>query len=282
LAPKTLLCATDIKYDAAGAASCGGVSSFNSVLAGLRVGPVSYLNAKPLIWGLNSTLLQTDVPAALSQKFFASLLDVALLPVFDILLAGGAAIVDNVGIACRGEVYSVIVASRRSFSQTREIYLDPASRTSVALLRVLVAEYYPGGPRIMESPRIPKDGARLLIGDAAIEFRRQNGSAWRYHDLGLLWKEHTGLPFVFAVWAISQRVSPSVCDALRAIKTEGLAARREIASRELDPEFAYHYLTRHIRYDVGAEEKIGIRRFESLARRHGMLPNTEAAKLDFR
>jgi len=258
------------------------VSSFDSALAGLRIGPVSYLNAKPLIWGLNPALLETDVPAELSRKFFASKLDVALLPVFEILRAGGAAIVDDVGIACRGEVYSVIVASRTTFARSGTIYLDPASRSSVALLRVLVAEYYPGGPLISGSQRIPRDGARLLIGDAAIEFRRRNGAAWRYHDLGLLWEKHTRLPFVFAVWAISSRASPSVFDALRAIKAEGLAARKQIASQEPDPEFAHSYLTRHIRYDVGTDEKKGIRRFESLARRHGLLPNAEPAKLDFR
>jgi chorismate dehydratase len=258
------------------------VSPFARALSGLRIGPVSYLNAKPLIWGLNSNLLENDVPAALSRKFFASELDVALLPVFDILCAGGSRIVDNTGIACDGEVYSVVVASHTSFSKTGKIHLDPASRSSAALLRVLLAEYYPGGPTIAEREEMPNEGARLLIGDAAIEFRRRNGPAWRYHDLGLLWKIHTGLPFVFAVWAVSERASPSAFEALRAVKAQGLAARREIASREADPEFAYHYLTRHIRYDVGTGEKAGIRRFESLAQRHGVLANTGPAKLDLR
>lgn len=253
-----------------------------SALSGLRIGPVSYLNAKPLIWGLDPALLKTDVPAGLSKKFFASEVDVALLPVFEILRAGGSTIVDDVGIACDGEVYSVVVASRTSFSESGEIHLDPASRSSAALLRVLLAEYYPGGPAIAEQTEVPRDGARLLIGDAAIAFRRRNGPAWQYHDLGLLWKVHTGLPFVFAVWAVSQRASPAVFDALRAVKAEGLAARREIASREADPDFAYHYLTGHIRYDVGAGEKVGIRRFEILAQRHGLLPDTGPAKLDFR
>jgi chorismate dehydratase len=120
-----------------------------------------------------------------------------------------------------------------------------------------------------------------LIGDAAIEFRRQNGTAWHYHDLGLLWHQHTGLPFVFAVWAVSARTSRSVSDALRGIKAEGLAAREQIALREPDPHFALHYLTNHIRYDIGNAEKIAIRQFESLSRRHGVLPQGEPADLDF-
>jgi chorismate dehydratase len=257
------------------------VSSIDSALAGLRIGPVSYLNAKPLIWGLNPALLETDVPAELSRKFFAGSLDVALLPVFEILRAGGTRIVDDVAIACRGEVYSVIVASRTTFAGSGTIYLDPASRSSAALLRVLVAEYYPEGPLIVGGETIPENGARLLIGDAAIEFRRRNGAAWRYHDLGLLWQRHTGLPFVFAVWAVSERASPSVFRALRGVKARGLAARKQIAQQEPDSDFALRYLTNYIRYDVGSEEKMGIRRFENLSRRHGVLLPAEPAKLDF-
>jgi predicted solute-binding protein len=258
------------------------VSSVCSALSGLRIGPVPYLNARPLVWGLEPALLKTDVPAALSRKFFASELDVALLPVFEVLRGGGSTIVDNVGIACDGEVYSVMVASRTSFVESKQIHLDPASRSSTALLRVLLAEFYPGGPAIVEQGDAPADGARLLIGDAAIAFRKRHGSTWSYHDLGSLWKAHTGMPFVFAVWAVSKRANSSVCDALRNVKAEGLAARKEIASREADPEFAYRYLTRFIRYDVGAAEKSSIRHFENLAQRRGLLSKTKSAALDFR
>jgi hypothetical protein len=73
-----------------------------------------------------------------------------------------------------------------------------------------------------------------------------------------------------------------VFDALRAVKAAGLAARGEIALQEADPEFAYHYLTRHIRYEVGPNEKTAIRRFESLAQRHGLLPPRGRAALNFR
>jgi chorismate dehydratase len=253
-----------------------------SALSGLRIGPVSYLNAKPLIWGLNSNLLQTDVPAALSEQFFAGKLDIALLPVVDVLRADAVWIVDNVGIACDGEVFSVVVASPTSFLETGKIYLDPASRSSTALLRVLLNAFYPGGPQIVEGEEMPADGARLLIGDSAIAFRRCKRSTWQYHDLGWLWKVHTGLPFVFAVWAVARGASPSVFEALRGVKAAGLAARREIAAREFDPAFAYTYLTKHIRYDIGSDEKAGLRHFERLAKRHGILPDTPPAKLDFR
>ncbi|MFZ0709474.1 MAG: menaquinone biosynthesis protein [Terrimicrobiaceae bacterium] len=257
------------------------MSSYDSALAGLRIGPVPYLNAKPLIWGLSPALLDMNVPAELSRKFFAEGLDVALLPVYEILRAGRGRIADDVAIACQGEVYSVIVASRTTFAESGTIYLDPASRSSTALLRVLVAEFYPQGPSIARDKAIPENAARLLIGDAAIEFRRKNGTAWRYHDLGLLWQQHTGLPFVFAVWAVSERARPSVFDTLRLIKAEGLAARKQIAQREPNPDFALRYLTNHIRYDMGGAEKMAIRRFERLSRLHSILPLAERANLEF-
>jgi chorismate dehydratase len=259
------------------------VSSYHSALAGLRIGPVPYLNAKPLIWGLNPSLLETDVPSELSRKFFAGQLDVALLPLFEVLRVGGARVVDDVAIACRGAVHSVIVASRTSFAKSGTIYLDPASRSSSALLRVLVAEFYPGGPTVAcGGEAIPEDGARLLIGDGAIDFRRRHGTPWNYHDLGLLWQNHTELPFVFAVWAVSEGASPRVFDTLRSVKADGLAARKQIALSHPDPDFAFRYLTECIHYDLGSKEKSGIRRFESLSRRHGVLPDAEPANLDFR
>lgn len=255
-----------------------------TALKGLRIGPVSYLNTKPLIRGLDPATLHAAVPAQLAEKFFAGELDAALLPMFEILRAGGGTLVDNVAIACEGEVYSVIVASRTDFAGTERIHLDPASRSSSALLRVLLAEFYPEGPEIAEEKKIPADAARLLIGDAAIKFRQQNGDAWQYHDLGKLWEEHTGLPFVFAAWivALPANKKPAVFKAFRALKERGLAEREAIAAEQPDPAFALKYLTDYIRYDLGPEEKRAIRLFETLARQHGVLPLADLARLEFK
>ena len=101
-----------------------------SPLAGLRIGAVSYLNTKPLIRSLADEPLILDVPARLAESFYRGELDVALLPIFEVLRNGGGEVVDDVAIACRGEVYSVIVASRTAFADCETIYLDPSSRTS--------------------------------------------------------------------------------------------------------------------------------------------------------
>lgn len=255
-----------------------------ATLKGLRIGPVSYLNTKPLIHGLDPQALHADVPARLAEKFFFGDLDAALLPMFEILRAGGGTIVDNVAIACEGEVYSVIVAAPCELEGVDQIYLDPASRSSVALLRVLLAEFYPDGPKIAEGTDIPADAARLLIGDAAIQFRREKGDTWTYHDLGQLWEKHTGLPFVFAAWIIApaHRKKPTIFKAFRTLKEEGLAAREQIAATQPDPAFALKYLTDYIRYDLGPEEKRAIRLFETLARQHGVLPLGDLAMLTFK
>lgn len=240
-------------------------------LAGLRIGAVSYLNTKPLIHSLESRALTLEVPARLAARFLAGELDAALLPVFAILEAGCGCLVDDVAIACRGEVFSVVVASQGEFSDAKEIYLDPSSRSSSALLRVLSAEFYPGCHRLLESAAIPEGAARLLIGDPAIAFRRHHGATWNYHDLGSLWLRHTGLPFVFAVWALATE-NKLVGDAFRAAKEVGLQAREEIAASCDDPEFVSHYLSAYIQFGLGLEEKKGLKRFETLARRHGVLP----------
>jgi len=255
-----------------------------SALSGLRIGPVSYLNTKPLIWGIDRAILAPDVPSALARKFYGGELDAALLPVFEVLRAGGGLLVDDVAIACDGEVYSVIVASRSDFPDCGAIHLDPASRSSAALLRVLLAEFFPGGPVVTEATEIPADGARLLIGDAAMQFRAQAGKGWQYHDLGGLWKACTGLPFVFAVWAVSERTgaAAAIFDAFRTLKAGGLLARKEIAAAEADPDFAFRYLTQWIRYDLGGPEKRALRLYETLCRRHGLLPPGEPADLQFR
>lgn len=250
-----------------------------SALSGLRIGAVSYLNTKPLIRDAETENLILDVPARLADAFFAGSLEVALLPLFEILRRGVGRVVDNVAIACDGPVFSVVVASRRPFSACETIWLDPSSRSSAALLKVLIAEFYPG-LRVREGAA-PAGEARLLIGDPAIDFHRALPHGWQCHDLGALWREHTGLPFVFAVWALSPRVADGreVAEMLRAWKRDGLAERETIASGEPDPAFALDYLTRCIRYDIGAAERSAIGLFGQLSARHGLIDR--AGELEF-
>jgi chorismate dehydratase len=238
---------------------------------GLRVGAVSYLNTRPLIDGLDRAALVLDVPARLAGAFFSGSLDVALLPVFEVLRHGGGPVVDNIAIACDGPVFSVLVGSPAPLAATTEVFLDPSSRSSAALLRVLAAEHFPDLV-VREGAPGPAD-ARLLIGDPAIAFHRNLPPGWQVTDLGALWREKTGLPFVFAVWTLRPGLvqAAAVSAALREAKAAGLARRDKIAAGEADPEFARRYLGTFIRYDLGPREKVAMGTFAQLALRHGLL-----------
>src|SRR3954451_22145665 len=111
----------------------------------LRVGSVSFLNAKPLIYGLESASdveLSLAVPSRLLEGLRSAALDVALLPVIDYQRMPGLRVVPSGGIACDGETLTVRLFSRRPVEQIRRLACDADSHTSVALARVILAERY--------------------------------------------------------------------------------------------------------------------------------------------
>jgi predicted solute-binding protein len=240
-------------------------------MRGWRLGSVPYLNARPLIHGIgNGILLET--PSRLAARFAAGHLDAALLPAYEALAGRRAVIVDDVAIACRGEVFSVFLAHREPLEAIESIALDPASRTSAHLLRCLLAEFYALTPACTDAVTHPGQ-ARLIIGDPAIDFRRAHPDGdWQYLDLGAEWLRQTGLPFVFAFWVINAAAPDPerLAAGLRAVKHAGLAARESIAAASADPAFALTYLTGHIRYDLRDPEKAALRLFSRLLRAHGL------------
>lgn len=243
----------------------------NDVLARVRIGSVPYLNARPLIEGLGGRVT-LDVPARLAERFAAGELDVALVPTFEAVERDCATVADDIAIACRGEVFSVFLAHREPLAEITSVALDPASHTSSHLLQVLLAEFHGLEPDYAERPESDEQ-ARLLIGDAALAFRRAHGGDWSFLDLGAEWMRCTGLPFVFACWVFRDGVAdaPEIAAALREVKRAGLAARPRIAATEADPAFALRYLTDFIRFDLGEEEKRAVALFAALLRKHGLV-----------
>jgi chorismate dehydratase len=251
------------------------LAAAEAILRRHRVGCVPYLNAKPLIHGIEHVELLP--PSELSDRFLAGAYDVALLPTYELLRVGAARLVDGAAIACRGRVFSVILAHRGELAEIERVALDPASRTSVNLLRLLFAEFYELRPAFVETPE-DDSMARLIIGDAAMTFRAAHPEGWRFLDLGQAWWRFTGLPFVFACWALTQKCAEpaALADALRTVQSHGMAARKAIAAQCSDPSFAYRYLTRFVRFDMAAEEKRAIALFSRLLRKHGLLdPDVE-------
>ena len=250
----------------------------------LRVGSVSFLNAKPLIYGLDTTPgvdLQLDVPSRLLGGLEGGRFDVALLPVIDYQRLPGLRVLTAGGIGCDGPTLTVRLFSRTAFEQTRILACDTDSHTSVALARVIFAERFGIRPEFVDLPAghaAPSDAAQLLIGDKVI----CDGPAGLPHqlDLGEAWKDLTGLPFVFALWtarpALGAAALGSLSAQLERAKALGLQNVEEVLSRYAEPrgwprDTARQYLREYLNFDIGPRQLQAIRLFHELAAKHGAI-----------
>lgn len=235
-----------------------------------RVGCVPYLNARPLLEGLPFPVRKL-VPAELHDVFLAGELDVALLSSIDVISKVQADVVDGVSISSKGDVYSVVLAYEGELEDLTRVALDPASHTSNALLRIVLEEFHGITAEYVQLLDKEADSTPvLMIGDRAIGSRKRTSHApVRYLDLGGEWYRKTGLPFVFALWELRQEFTEKsyLSAAIRKAKSRGTSEISKIAALEEDPIFAEDYLRNHIRYELGDEEKRGLRLFgDSLQR----------------
>lgn len=244
----------------------------------LRIGCVKYLNARPLIYGWPGEVV-FDHPSALCERLASGLLDVALVSSFEFLRNPVYTLVDGVSIASRGPVHSVFVAHAGELAEIEEIEVDPASQTSVNLLRCLMAENGMSPKFVIRSrliqraltPRL----AKFFIGDQAIRFRDESAGTFQFWDLGEEWQKRTQLPFVYALWLIRPEVpSPkAIADSLRACRDNNLREFDVLiaAEKEFSPEFCQYYLRECLSYQLGAQEKEGLSTFRKLCEKHGIL-----------
>jgi chorismate dehydratase len=199
----------------------------------LRIGAVSYLNTKPLVYRfgeLNPAIdLMFDLPSRLADRLADGELDVALIPSIEYLRHPQYTIVSTACIACRGPVLSVKLLSRKPMHQVRSLALDEGSRTSSVLARVLLHARYGIQPRLELLPvsagiHESAADAILLIGDRAIHTPTGRfAEAW---DLGDQWCRWSELPFVFAMWIARSGVDVSSVESL-------LDAARDLGVRHL-------------------------------------------------
>src|SRR5436309_1024527 len=241
-------------------------------LAPFRVGSVSYLNAVPLTRGLEAEVVFAT-PSKLAELLQRDELDAALVSVTEVLFKDRYDVLDGIAIASLGEVKSVLLAHREPLSQAREVFCDTASLTSIQLLRVLLAER---GITADFKPLPSYDFAALpdyalLIGDPALDLLQAPGQheIW---DLGAAWYEMTKLPFVYAVWALRRGLDTSALRRqLREARDFGLDTLDFIirGRTEYDYDFRNDYLSWHIHYHLGADEKRGLARFAELLRKNG-------------
>jgi chorismate dehydratase len=251
----------------------------------VRVGAVNYLNAKPLVERLSEFAprieLSFALPSRLADQLARGDIDVGLIPVVEYFRGDGYTHVPGIAIGSRGPVLSVTLFSRVPWADIRSVSLDEGSRTSAALTQILLRQRYGVRPRVetlpIDAPAVDlATDAVLLIGDRAM---RACLSGYRHaYDLGKEWADWTGLPFVYALWAVRPGVNLGDAEAaFHAAKDAGRAAAGAIAQREapglgLDPGFCRRYLETVIHYDLGPRELAGMARFQELAAELGLVP----------
>jgi chorismate dehydratase len=246
--------------------------------AAIRIGAVNYLNSKPLIHDLEklapSAILTLDLPSRLAEQLEAGEIDVGLIPVIEYFRTGAYSVVPNIAIVSHGPVLSVTMFSRRPWKEIRKLALDVGSRTSAALAQILLWKRYGVEPELapLTVDRAAEDvdaDAVLLIGDRAM--RACLPGFDHAYDLGAEWQEWTGLPFVYAFWAVRTGVDLGpVEEALHKAKRRGREEAGRIAQREaaklgLDAGYCRRYLTNIIHFDMGPREQAGLHHYYMLA-----------------
>lgn len=219
----------------------------------MKIGCVPYGHAKPFSGAWAGGEVVWDHPKQLVERLRSGEVDVALVPVWEVLTNPGYRVIDGVGVGSRGEVRSVAVFHDQALAECRSIVLTKHSMTSVQLWRLLAREMLKLKIQEGESGE-----ARLLIGDEALmEWRKRKGHG--VTDLGREWWEWTGKPFVFAVWAVGPKAKVEVrkLDQFRQACRAGIERRGDWAEGEEERD----YLTRCIQYGLGQAEKEGMGEF---------------------
>ena len=233
----------------------------------IRVGAVSYLNTKPLIYGFEQGMMKDEIdlvmdyPSKIATMLMNDEIDVGLVPVSIIPELKEHYIISDYCISCDGEVGSVGLFSDVPLSKIQKILLDYQSHTSVELLKVLIKEFWKIDPVIEMTSydyqrEIKGTTAGLVIGDRAFEQRKIS----RYmFDLGLEWKKFTGLPFVFAAWVSNKKLEKSFIESFNKATGAGLQNIDEIVAKNPFTLFDLKaYYTSYINYILDEDKKKGI------------------------
>lgn len=255
----------------------------------LVVAGVSYLNARPILDPLERQpyrqrfAVERAVPSEVARRVAEGEAALGLLPVAAAATLGDIRFVRGIGIGARGPVRSVLLVSECPVPQVETVELDLSSRTSVVLVRLLLAWLCDREPRYVgraysaeRGPNVRGTTASLIIGDAALALEGRYPYAL---DLGQAWLAWTGLPFVFAAFGARAGTHITATDqhALQRALAEGLRDRPAIAVDHaqrtgIDATTTHAYLTEAIRYEFGDDELRGLELFYAKAATAGLLP----------
>jgi chorismate dehydratase len=251
----------------------------------LRLGAVSYLNTKPLVYSLDAFPdqfhVRFDVPSKCAALLHDNKVDLGLIPAIEYLV-DEYRIVTDISIASDGPVATVAVFTRKDMRDVKSLALDLSSRTSVALTRVLCAKHWRIAPALTPAEpdleaMLSHADAALLIGDPAFDVDPAGHGVTKI-DLGAEWKAMTGLPFVYAMWVGRPgAATPAQCEALQHARNRGVAHLDGIArvagggNADLERR-SLVYLRDNLKYNLGEREMAGLRRFLELAVELKLMP----------
>jgi chorismate dehydratase len=240
----------------------------------IQVGAVSYLNTKPLLWGIERSpeLMQqieliTDFPSKIAAQLLNDEIDIGLVPVAIVPQMKEYYIDSNYCIGADGDVVSVCLFSDVELGKVEKILLDYQSKTSVNLCRVLLKNYWKknipvedAGPGFID--RIKGTTAAVLIGNRALQQRKHS----KYiYDLAGEWKKFTGLPFIFAAWIANKKLPAGFIELFNKKNAEGLNnIEAVIAANNCDYYDLHTYFTKNISYEVTDEKRKAMDLFLSL------------------
>jgi chorismate dehydratase len=251
-----------------------------------RLAASSYLNSAPLIWSFlygphrGSVDFVEAVPARCAQLLAEASVEGALVPVIEYQRIAGGLLVPDVCVGSRKEVLSVVLVSKnKRLEEIRSIALDESSRTSATLVRIIFREFLECEPEwTTRAPNLEemleKNDAALIIGDPGMGFRRQGLNVW---DMASLWREHTGLGFVFAMWMVrDEAVERARAADFAAARDEGVSHIEEIVRSYQDKipmsvAELRNYLTENIVFSVDESMEKGLRLYFDLAFKHKLI-----------
>jgi chorismate dehydratase len=240
----------------------------------IRISAVSYINTKPFLHGLelssvrNKILLTQETPAQCAQKLLSNEIDIGLVPVAVIPLLKNPQIVSPFCIGSNGKVKTVCLFSEVPVEEINTVYLDYQSRTSVLLVQVLMKEYWKKEITFLpalegyEINTIKNNIAAVIIGDRAIA----NLGKYKYeYDLSEVWKQHTGLPFVFAAWVSNKMIEQDFLDDFNAALQIGLSNRSQLLKEyeryDSDVFSVKEYWNTNIQYELDDDKKQALELF---------------------
>jgi len=247
----------------------------------IRVGAVSYLNTKPLLYGIenspviNEISLITEYPARIAEMLLLDEIDIGLVPVSIIPQMKEYHINTRYCIGSDGPVASVCLFSEVPVQDIRTVILDYQSRTSVALAEILFEKRWKQKPVFVPADHeflreIRGNTAAVVIGDRALEQRKKSTY---FYDLGEEWKNMTGLPFVFAAWISNKVLDAGWIHRFEDANTFGIQNISLVLEELTVNDFDLHsYFTQYLSYDLNEKKKKGMELFLGMLKEKTLIP----------